>query len=518
MFHNGKIMLLVSPDGSLRALSNSTCITEPRASFAIEIKCPFPWSIYKPKVHYEMPFYYIPQILCEMAVLNTKTLLYICYSTESTTLLEAEFDSDLWEVIVSDMLRLYEDVDCKCPTKLSPELKDTKEKLKEYCKTKVTFKADVKSVIAKTCCHAQETDCSSDVKLNLHGTLQPRQLTACTPADFQTTLYELSETIKESALLSRHMATQVLVYLVSDLDRTHSQERMHAVPIGYGLKGYSITAEITRKMMDDILDECYKGGLYIPVVSSDGQWFKLAVRSSKEEPLTLLQLMKDVYKSAKSMKKSDILKSFKETNLVTVESQNEVFHNAEICVDVSSDGQYCGPIHVWRKKLTPYLLQTSTTVKAMLANKSSGNENSADINDNDEVQSNDVLNALPADVVTTIESDIYGALTAQNDNVARDGSVSCPDITQVDIAEELNVIFTDTNRDTDPVNDNIEPDVYMDAHMTSRVILESNHRPEDTDDQDNNNAFSDDKKNNILREILRVLQTDSGVKRKNGLK
>ena len=68
VFHNGKIMLLVSPDGSLRALSDSTCITEPHASFAIEIKCPFPGSIYKPKVHYEMPFYYVPQILCEMAV------------------------------------------------------------------------------------------------------------------------------------------------------------------------------------------------------------------------------------------------------------------------------------------------------------------------------------------------------------------------------------------------------------------------------------------------------------------
>ena len=161
----------------------------------------------------------------------------------------------------------------------------------------------MKSVIAKTCCHAHVKDCPSDVKFNLHGTLQPRQLTACTPADFQTTLYELSDKIKESALLSRRMATKVLVYLVSDLDRTHSKDRMHAVPIGYDLKGYSITAEITRKMMDDILDECYKGLLYVPVVSSDGQWFKLAVRSSKEEPLTLLQLMKDVYKSAKSMKK-----------------------------------------------------------------------------------------------------------------------------------------------------------------------------------------------------------------------
>ena len=68
MFHNGKIMLLVSPDGSLRALSDSTCITEPHASFAIQIKCPFPGSIYKPKVHYEMPIYYVPQIFCEMAV------------------------------------------------------------------------------------------------------------------------------------------------------------------------------------------------------------------------------------------------------------------------------------------------------------------------------------------------------------------------------------------------------------------------------------------------------------------
>ena len=153
----------------------------------------------------------------------------------------------------------------------------------------------MKSVIAKTFCHAQKTDCSSDVKLNLHGTLQPRQLTACTPADFQTTLYELSETIKKSALLSRHMATEVLVYLVSDLDRTHSKERMHAVPIGYGLKGYSITAETTRKMMDDILDECYKGVLYAPVVSSD--------KIIKGGTADTFATDEDVYKSAKSMKK-----------------------------------------------------------------------------------------------------------------------------------------------------------------------------------------------------------------------
>ena len=519
VFHNEKMMLLVSPDGSLRTISDSACINDPPATFGVEIKCPFPGSVYKPKVHYEMPFYYVPQILCEMAVLNTKRLLYICYSSESTTLLEAEFDSDLWEVIVSDMLRLYNNDDRKCPTKLSPELKNTKEKLREYCKTKVTFKAEVKSVIAKVCCHANESVYTSDVKFNLHGTTASNRLTVCTPADFQTTLYELGETVKESALLSRHMATEVLIYLISDLDRTHTPERQHAVPVGYGLKGYSITTDITRKMMDDILDECYKGGLYVPVVSSDGQWFKIAVRSSNGEPLTLLQLMKDVYKSAKSMKKSDILKSFKEINLVKVESQNEVFDNIDIRVDVSSDGQYCGPIYVWRRKLTPYLLQTSATVKAMLANKS-GTGNIEDTNDNDDVQSNDIVNGLPADVVTTIEPDIYETLTAQNTNVPKDGSASCPDMTQVDIAEELIGLFADDDRDTlsvtELVNENMESDVFSDTNVASvsNGTLESNDRQENTEDQEANSTSPSVNSNTVLREILWVLQTDSGVKRK----
>ncbi|CAG2250716.1 unnamed protein product [Mytilus edulis] len=65
--------VIVSPDGSIRNNNGQIIL-------AVEIKCPYPGKTFTTPVQYAIPKYYIPQILCEMAVLKTDKLIFLSYS------------------------------------------------------------------------------------------------------------------------------------------------------------------------------------------------------------------------------------------------------------------------------------------------------------------------------------------------------------------------------------------------------------------------------------------------------
>ena len=52
---------------------------------------------------------------------------------------------------------------------------------------------------------------------------------------------------KEVYQLSRKKASEIIPILISTLDRTFNAETGHAVPIGYFLRGYSLSSETMRK-------------------------------------------------------------------------------------------------------------------------------------------------------------------------------------------------------------------------------------------------------------------------------
>ncbi|CAC5383534.1 unnamed protein product [Mytilus coruscus] len=52
--------------------------------------------------------------------------------------------------------------------------------------------------------------------------------------------------------LLRHKASEVLVFLLSALDRMSESEMEHAVPNAFALKGYSMSTNIMRKMLKDV--------------------------------------------------------------------------------------------------------------------------------------------------------------------------------------------------------------------------------------------------------------------------
>ncbi|OWF49631.1 hypothetical protein KP79_PYT22905 [Mizuhopecten yessoensis] len=338
VFQENTLALLVSPDGIIRSASNPIDVQCPIPTYGLEIKCscPCPGNVYKPLVYYDIPYYYVPQLLCEMAVLKTNSLIFVCYSSETSTVFEAFFDDELWDVLQSRMSELYTKDDSKCPKKHWENRLTVTEKLKNYGKEKVRFIAELPSVVAKECDHKPVATCDEDFEYshNVHTNRLPRQNDNCIISDLHGLVNEMTESVKEAFNLCRHMASEVVLFLIADLDRAHVPEKQHAIPIAYAMKGYSLTTAIARKMLNDVLETCYNGGLYVPVVSFDGQCYQMAVRSANGDPLTILQLMKDVFKTAKGQKKSDFIRYIKQINCVHVETQAEAFSSITHRVDV----------------------------------------------------------------------------------------------------------------------------------------------------------------------------------------
>jgi hypothetical protein len=57
----------------------SFCLVYSKPLYVIEIKCPIPGKSFTTPVPYEVPSYYIPQVLSEMKALNVMKTLYISF-------------------------------------------------------------------------------------------------------------------------------------------------------------------------------------------------------------------------------------------------------------------------------------------------------------------------------------------------------------------------------------------------------------------------------------------------------
>ena len=130
--HEGKPLILVSPDGSLcdnasavlfrELLQTSGTLVIPESVIACEIKCRYP-NDYCTPVHYKIPWYYAPQLLAEMVSMQVEQLLFISYSMQSTVVHHVDFDPRLWSVLMMEVVNVYGNSELTLPTTHSPERK-----------------------------------------------------------------------------------------------------------------------------------------------------------------------------------------------------------------------------------------------------------------------------------------------------------------------------------------------------------------------------------------------------------
>eukprot|EP00058_Branchiostoma_floridae_P000620 XP_002586108.1 hypothetical protein BRAFLDRAFT_110010 [Branchiostoma floridae] len=287
MKQDDKPFLVVSPDRSLRSSQNCTVS-------AVEIKCP-----YTADVHDNIPFRYLSQLHAEMAALQCPVLLYLSYKADCTNVFKVTADTGLWADIWQAAVSQYGGSNPVKPSHLTPESKLLKKMLKEKAEA-VEFLGEFPSVTA-----VRQPELSHAV------TSGPVRVSMLALEELSTLLMSVERLINEHYQLNRKKASEVVVQIVGNLDREWSMELSHGFPTNYFLKGYSLNSEVMRDIVEENHQKCHDIGIHIPCRSFDGQWRQLLVRDKNGNPLTRLQLQKDIWKEVCGQKKRVLVEDLK---------------------------------------------------------------------------------------------------------------------------------------------------------------------------------------------------------------
>ena len=324
---NQKELILVSPDGSLSLdrISDDK-VTAPKPLLAVEVKCPYPQD-YKLPVHYEIPVRYVTQLLAEMASLCVTKLIYLSWSPDSSTVFIVTFHDELWREILSAVENLYGGDNPKKLTRVNEQCRHLREGVKKFLETNVEFLCEVPSLTTK-----QAYIEHSLLKHPYRFAEEPTKATKMSLSSSEENLIKLKSALQEAFQLSRKKATEVVVWMLSDVDRLWKSEVPHALPVCYAMQGYSLPVDTMRKMMNDVLQACYDHGIHIACTCFDGQWIKLANRSSTNKPLTLIQLRRDIWENNWAKSKDELVETLAEMPMIA----RPFFHDGNI--DVYCDG------------------------------------------------------------------------------------------------------------------------------------------------------------------------------------
>ena len=432
--------IIVSPDGSCR--KNGIPVS------AIEIKCPVPGKVYAPDVHYMIPEYYVCQILSEMTVLRTNRLLYVCWTPKSTTVLRADYDETLWHTMVQELARIY------CPLSGSPErpkrkssnVTNIKTMIRTYLSEKVVLLGEFPSNVSLPCGH---TEGSMDLE-NLRGLHDGSSVVGIGKSDksisfnvqagmesVRQIIMRADNCLHEMYNVMRVPAKEVLVAVLSDLDRTKTHEQhIQAIPIAYGLSGYSLKVEAVRSIIHELIELCYQRSIAVRSVSSDGQFYKLCVRDGNNEPLTILQLAKDTWASVKKTKKEDIIRLLLGLNHKqlcderindTIEMNDTVAHDrANITRSIT--------VYGWKGETWPKLYNPRR-LKELINSKKKSRVEAQD----GTVLGSEVFESLPPEVLNDL-----------SDNFVEEPDIVDSSLSSIDTQDRMDVPESDTTLHDDP--------------------------------------------------------------------
>ena len=379
--HADENFLIVSPDGSCR--ENEVPIA------AIEIKCPLPGKTVVPDVQYKIPDYYVCQILSEMVAFNCTSLFYVCWTPESTTVFQVHYDDDLWGIINQELIGILQGQEMKPlrPKRKSPNISVLKSLIKDFKEERVHFLGEFPSLLSSPCCHTEDIHlitelrgqhgsqkCTTSNRSDVHELAFARQFDQTRILETQRLVATLKHTLHEAYNVLRTPAKEVVVAVISDMDRIKKAEQVHAIPIAYGLSGYSLPVASIRGLVTELLEICYNKGIYVCALSSDGQFYQMSVRDAENKPLTVLQVAKDTWDKVRKISKSEQIKELMKTNFHAAECAEDLIKSLDFKHqhDLESGVSSGFVIHGWKHK-TWETLYTPVDFRDLVRNTASSN-------------------------------------------------------------------------------------------------------------------------------------------------
>ena len=301
--------MLVSPDGVMRCVRGDNCLEnnqiEDHSLFPIEAKCVFPDPSKPLQPMYEVPSRYVPQCLSEMAVYKSTGMWFVSFTPTSISLIQMTFDAVLWEKMLSIAFNLHGGEKPKVPTKLHPQTKELKEDIRKYVSTKCVFICEVPSfrgvetVLRQSEVLSPHSFCSTREREDVDIDLVQRQSKVIT-FDCLPLFESIHNTLRQEA-------QEVLVFMLSDHNRHHEEFIPYSLPLGYAMKGKSLSNAELRHLIGRARKELARRGIPILCEVYDGQWQNLCMQSEDGSPLNKLRLVKPTWQRVQKLTKEKCL-------------------------------------------------------------------------------------------------------------------------------------------------------------------------------------------------------------------
>ena len=321
--------------------------------FLFEIKCPYA-SEWKAPVHYNIPEYYVPQILCQMGTsietlgYHVKESLFVSWSMESTTAFHVKFDGLLWGMMEREIEALYGHSNKARPTKKRPESKVIKEKIASFLSNNVSFLGEFKSLKAIPC-NDENHETSSGMYYSHRMDIQIRSNIDL--REVQLYAEETERLVKEHFKLDTERPSDIIVFMLSDLDRTFDPQKPYVYPVAYGYSSKTLKVETVRNMLDYLRRELVSYDINVQVEAFDGQFIKLAIDGKDGSSLTLLQERKKHWKEVCKITVNDLARPYLEVGKLpcVVRTFDDACKHLKVSVmNLTSYNEKIthGPIHV----------------------------------------------------------------------------------------------------------------------------------------------------------------------------
>ena len=155
------------------------------------------------------------------------------------------------------LILCYGGQQCKRPSKFPENKKVFEEMIESFRKQNVKFIGEFPSCSVKSNPQDVKYEGGSGHTFN-SNTIPEYQEIRCVKV--LKPIHELSKVIDDIYKLSRTSASEILVFMASDLNRSYNEELNNAHPIAYTLKGASMTNEVFTNMMQHVVEKCIEHG------------------------------------------------------------------------------------------------------------------------------------------------------------------------------------------------------------------------------------------------------------------
>ena len=443
VIYENDVFMVVSPDGS-GIRNNATKV-------AFEIKCPVPNKKFTTDVHYTLPKYYVCQIMSEMKALSCDELYYVCFTPESTVIHKALFDAELWSILYDALIDVYSYENPKRPQKKASNMKEVEKLIHDYTRNMTEVVAEFSSCFAKPCrCTEKDMHDPAQVLCTHQDENIPsrHQNDVMSVSSCEKMMCKVRDRICEAYNVVRLPAKEVLVMVLSDLDRIQESGE-HAVPIAYGLSGFSLTNDSIRNMLKHVVSVCTQKNIHIAAISSDGQFLKNCVRDEAGRPLTMLQLCKDTWEESRKTTKAEQVKQLMQMNYSgCMKEWNDVLEKLDVNIEVrmSAYGMaIVSPITLYGLKDRSWkTIYTPKSIKRLMSKKYRTAQPQKEVNDDSDENCDDhILHLLPLDVQDMLDDDTIEKIKKISGVISRVqniGNVSPPDYPPDELGEIMEIM------------------------------------------------------------------------------